>query len=293
MIKTILITGASTGFGRDTAEILGRAGHTVFASMRDPDVKNRTHAEALRDKNIEVVELDVTNAQSVDRAVAEVIAKAGHIDVLVNNAGVASAGVSEAFTPEQVSALFDVNVIGLHRVTRAVLPHFRHNHDGLVINIGSVLGRVTLPFFGVYGASKFAVEALTDTYRYEVSQLGIEVVLVQPSAYPTQMYASAAQPEDATRAAEYGDIGKIPGAMFETFNTMFSGPDAPVPNDIAEAVAKLIATPKGHRPARTVVGASFGADTVNDATEPVQAGTVEALGLGHLATLPGVLAKSA
>ena len=193
----------------------------------------------------------------------------------------------------QATALFDVNVIGLHRVTRAVLPHLRRHNDGLILNIGSIVGRVTFPFFGLYGASKFAVEALTDSYRYEVSQLGIDVALVQPSAYPTQMYASAAQPADTGRAAEYGDAGKIPGAMFEQFNTLFSGPDASDPHDIAEAVAKLIATPKGDRPARTVVGASYGADTVNDATEPVQASTVEALGLGHLATVPSVLLKSA
>ena len=246
--------------------------------MRDPEAKNRAHAEALRGQNIEVVELDVTDSQSVDRAVAAVIAKAGRIDVLINNAGVAAAGVSEAFTPEQATALFDVNVIGLHRVTRAVLPDLR---------------RVTFPFFGLYGASKFAVEALTDSLRYEVSQLGIDVVLVQPSAYPTQMYASAAQPADTGRAAEYGAVGEIPGAMFQQFTTMLSGPDAPDPHDIAEAVAKLIAIPKGDRPARTVVGAGYGADTLNDATAPVQAGVVEALGLGHLATVPSMLAESA
>ncbi len=165
MSKTVLITGASTGFGRDTAETLARAGHTVFASMRDPDAKNREHAEALRVQNIEVVELDVTDSQSIDRAVAAVIAKAGRIDVLINNAGVAAAGVSEAFTPDQATALFDVNVIGLLRVTRAVLPHFRRHNDGLIINISTVLGRVTFPFFGHYGASKFAVEALTDSFR--------------------------------------------------------------------------------------------------------------------------------
>ena len=293
MTKTILITGASTGFGRDTAETLARAGHQVFASMRDPGAKNRAHADALRSQDIEVVELDVTDTQSVDRAVAEVIAKAGRIDVLMNNAGVAAAGVSEAFTPEQATALFDVNVIGLHRVTRAVLPHLRHHNDGLIINISSVLGRITFPFFGLYGASKFAVEALTDSYRYEVSQLGIDVVLVQPSAYPTQMYASATQPADTGRAAEYGTVGEIPGAMFQHFTTMLSGSDAPDAHDIAEAVAKLIATPKGARPARTVVGASYGADTVNGATEPVQASTVEAIGLTHLATIPSGLAKSA
>ena len=285
MSKTILITGASTGFGRDTAETLARAGHNVFASMRDPKVKNRAHADALRGRGIEVVELDVTNTRSVDQAVAAVVAKAGRIDVLINNAGVASAGVSEAFTDEQVTALFDVNVIGLHRVTRAVLPTLRRQKDGLIINIGTILGRVTFPFFGIYGASKFAVEALTDSLRYEVSQLGVDVALVQPSAYPTQMYGSAAQPADTARVVEYGEVGEIPGAMFQHFMTMFESSDAPNPHDIAETISALIDTPKGTRPARTVVGTSFGADTLNAATTPVQAGAVKALGLGHLASV--------
>ena len=292
MTETILITGASTGFGRDTAETLARAGHEVFASMRDPERKNRAHADALRGQNIEVVELDVTDSESVDRAVATVIAKAGRIDVLVNNAGVAAAGVSEAFTPEQANALFDVNVIGLHRVTRAVLPELRRHNDGLIINIGSIVGRVTFPFFALYGASKFAVEALTDSLRYEVSQLGIDVALVQPSAYPTQMYASATMPADAGRVEEYGAVGEIPGAMFQQFTTMFSAHDAPDPHDVAEAIAKLIVTPKGERPARTVVGTSYGADTLNDATAPVQAGVVEGLGLRHLATAPSMVLEN-
>ncbi len=293
MTKTILITGASTGFGRDTAETLSRAGHKVFASMRDPEGKNRAHANALRGPNIKVVELDVTDSESVDRAVAAVIAKAGRIDVLINNAGVLAAGVSEAITPEQVTALFDVNVVGLHRVTRAVLPDLRRHNDGLIINISSVLGRVTFPFFGIYGASKFAVEALTDSLRYEVSQLGIDVVLVQPSAYPTQLYDSATQPADTGRVAEYGAVGEIPAAMFQNFTTMLSGADAPDAHDIAEAVARLVVIPKGDRPARTVVGASYGADTLNDATAPVQASVLEALGLDHLATVTGALKKSA
>lgn len=285
MSKTILITGASTGFGRLTAETLATAGHTVFASMRDPEGKNRDHAEALRAKGVEVTALDVTDTGSVDQAVAAVVAKAGRIDVLVNNAGIASAGVSEAFSAEQAAALFDVNVIGLHRVTRAVLPTLRHQGDGLIVNVGSILGRVTFPFFGIYGASKFAVEALTDSYRHELGQLGIDVVLVQPSAYPTQMYASATQPTDADRVAEYGAIGEIPSAMFQHFMTLLSGPDAPNPQDTASAIADLIVTAKGHRAPRTVVGASYGADTLNDAAAPVQAGVVEALGLGHLATV--------
>ena len=283
MSKTILITGASTGFGRDTAETLARAGHTVFASMRDPQGKNREHAQALSKQGIQVGELDVSNDTSVDQAVKEVLARARRIDVLVNNAGVASAGVTEAFTPDQAKVVFNTNVVGLLRTIRSVLPAMRSQRDGLIINIGSILGRVTFPFFGIYGASKFAVEALTDSLRYEVSQLGIDVTLVQPSAYPTPMYAKVQQPEDIGRAAAYGAVGEIPGAMFKHFTTVFQAPDAPNPHDVAEAIAKLVAQPKGSRPARTVVGSAFGSDAVNEQTAPVQAHVVEALGLGHLA----------
>src|SRR5215467_15222548 len=141
MTKIILITGASTGLGRDTAEALARAGYHVFAAMRDIAGRNRGHADALRSQKIGVVELDVTDDASVDRAIASILAEAGKIDVLVNNAGIASAGVSEAFTADQARAIFDTNVIGLLRVTRAVLPSMRRERDGLIINMGSVLGR--------------------------------------------------------------------------------------------------------------------------------------------------------
>ena len=125
MTKIILITGASTGFGRDTAEALARAGYHVFAAMRDIAGHNRSHADALRIKKIGVVELDVTDDASVDRAIASTLAEAGRIDVLVNNAGIASAGVSEAFTPDQAKVLFNTNVVGVLRTTRAVLPAMR------------------------------------------------------------------------------------------------------------------------------------------------------------------------
>jgi NAD(P)-dependent dehydrogenase (short-subunit alcohol dehydrogenase family) len=283
--KTILITGASTGFGRDTAETLARAGHIVFASMRDPQGKNREHAAALRKQGIAVVALDISDDDSVSKAVDEVLVRAKRIDVLINNAGIASAGVTEAFTPDQAKIVFNTNVIGLLRATRAVLPAMRAAGDGLIVNIGSVLGRVTFPFFGIYGASKFAVEALTDSFRYELSQLGVDVVLVQPSAHPTNMYASIQHPADAARVAAYGATGEIPGKMFATFTEMFSAPGAPNPHDVAEAIAKLVAQPKGLRPARTVVGQPFGSEAVNTATAPLQQRTIGALGLGYLATV--------
>jgi NADP-dependent 3-hydroxy acid dehydrogenase YdfG len=277
MSKTILITGTSSGFGRDTAETLFRTGHTVYASMRDAQGKNREVAEALRTLGIKTVELDVSDDASVEAGVKEVLAEAGTIDVLVNNAGIGSAGVTEALTAEQAKVVFETNVIGLLRVTRAVLPSMRQKRNGLIINIGSILGRVTFPFLGIYGASKFAVEALTDSLRYELSQLGVEVVEVQPSAYPTNFFPGIQTPADSEVTKSYGEVGHIPDAMFKSFTSRFEGKDAPNPHDVAEAIATLVGQSKGSRAARTVVGAAFGADKANEDVAPVQAQTVEAL----------------
>ena len=285
MSKTILITGASSGFGRDTAQTLFRAGHTVYASMRDIQGKNREAAAALRKLGVQTVELDVRDDASVAAGVKQVLAKAGKIDVLVNNAGIGSAGVTEAFTTEQAQAVFDTNVIGLLRVTRAVLPSMRRNRDGLIINISSILGRVTFPFLGIYGASKFAVEALTDSLRREVSQLGVEVVEVQPSGYPTNFFTGIQTPADTAVTESYGEVGQIPAALFKAFTSRFEGADAPDPHDVAEAIAHLASQPKGSRAARTVVGDPFGSDQANKDLEPVQAKVLEALGLSHLETI--------
>ena len=282
MTKVVLITGTSTGFGRDTANTLAKEGFAVFAAMRDITGKNKQHADSLRNSGIQVVELDVTNVNSVNRAVDEVLRQAGRIDILINNAGVAYAGVSEAFTDEQVQQLFDVNVIGVHRVSRAVLPIMRVRGTGLIINIGSILGRVTFPFFGLYGATKFALEAITDSLRYELSPLGIDVALVQPSAYPTQMYASVSQPNDSARANDYGQVGEIPSSMFASFMAMFASDNAPDPHDVAESILQLVQTPHGQRPDRTVVGEGFGASQVNDAVSSIQSATIKALGLQQL-----------
>jgi NAD(P)-dependent dehydrogenase (short-subunit alcohol dehydrogenase family) len=282
MSKTVLITGTSSGFGRDTAETLHRAGHTVYASMRGVEGKNREAAEALRKLGIKTIELDVCDDASVEAGVKTVLAEAGKIDVLVNNAGIASAGVTEAFTTEQAKAIFDTNVIGLLRVTRAVLPSMRKRGDGLIINVGSILGRVTFPFVGIYGASKFAVEALTDSLRYEVSQLGVEVVVVQPSGYPTNFFSNIQTPAGIEVTESYGEIGHIPDAMVTSLTASFESEDAPDPHDVAEAIVKLVGQAKGSRRVRTVVGAPFGSDKANEDVEPVQALVVEALGLSHL-----------
>jgi NAD(P)-dependent dehydrogenase (short-subunit alcohol dehydrogenase family) len=265
------------------AETLAADAHKVFGGVRDLAGRNSAAAEALRGKGVEVLALDVTSDAEVEDGIRSLLARSGgKLDVVINNAGVFSAGVSESFTTGQLRDLFEVNVIGVQRLMRATLPTLRAQRDGLVINFSSILGRVTLPFMGLYGASKYAVEALTDSYRYELSQLGIDVVLVQPSAYPTNLFAAGQKPDDAQTGTAYGEIGTIPGKMMETFMGIFAAPNAPNPHDIAEAVAKLVATPKGQRPDRVIVGQAFGADAVNAAVAPIQRQVVEGFGLGAL-----------
>jgi len=282
MSKVILITGTSTGFGRDAAETLAQAGNYVFASMRDIAGRNKEHADALRAKNIEVVELDVTDDASVTEAVAYVLKHAGRIDVLINNAGMGGAGISETYTTEQVRTLFEVNVFSIQRTLRAVLPILRKQGHGLIINLGSVLGRTTLPFLGVYGATKFALDAISQSYRYELSPFGIKVTLVQPSAYPTNIYAAALVPADAERTDTYGDVKIALGDMLKGFGQMLSGPNAPDPHEVVEAIANLIAEPLESAPARLVVGAPFGADAINATAASAQTRALAALGLSGL-----------
>src|SRR5260221_2545662 len=286
MAKTILVTGGSSGLRRLPAETLSKSGHKVFAGFRSVEGARKQIAYELKAKNIEVLKVDVTDQAGVDKAIVQLLEKSGNkLDVVVNNAGMASAGLSEAFTAEQARDLFEVNVFGVQRVMRATLPVLRAKRAGLVINVGSILGRVTLPFLGLYGASKYAVEALTASYRYELSQLGVDVVLVQPSAYPTNMYASAQQPDDNARSEAYGEIGAIPGKMFGTFQEIFQSKNAPNPHDVPEAIAKLVGQTKGTRPARVVVGEPYGSDVVNLSVEPVQARVIDGLGLGQLAKI--------
>src|ERR1700722_10163701 len=286
MTKTILITGASSGFGRLTAESLSASGHKIFAGFRSVDGAKKQVADELRAKNIQILKLDVTNQSSVDSAVALLLEKSkNELDVVVNNAGMASAGISESFTPEQVRDLFDVNVFGVHRVLRATLPVLRAQRSGLVLNVGSILGRVTIPLFGLYGASKYAVEAMSESYRYELSQLGVDVVLVQPSAYPTNMYAAAQRPVNEGLAKMYGEVADVPGKILKTFVALFQGENAPNPQDVATAIDKLVSMPAGSRPDRVVVGLPFGSDAVNSAVAPIQRHLIDNLGLGGLTKL--------
>src|SRR5262249_45354860 len=211
MTSTILITGASTGFGRDAAERLARRGHRVYATMRDVGNRNAAHRAALakiardEDLDLQVLGLDVTSEDSVDRAVDAALRDGGHIDVVINNAGIAGIGVSEAYTADQFRQMFDVNVFGVVRVNRAVLPSMRERRSGLLIHLSSGSGRVTVPAMASYCASKFALEATVDALRFELLPFGVDAILVEPGIYRTPIFDRIVEPADQERVASYGD----------------------------------------------------------------------------------------
>ena len=259
-MASVVITGSNSGFGRLTAETLVKAGHTVFATMRDSGSKNAKAAAELRafgaanGGRVHVVELDVTAEASVQQGIDSIAQQSGGvIDVVFNNAGRFSAGVQEAYTLEEVKDLFETNVFGPLRVNRAALPHMRKRRSGLIINTSSIVGRFTLPCVGVYAASKHALEALAEAQRDELKPLGIDVVLIEPGAFPTAVGDKGLYPADRARASEYGDVAAIPQKMGEGLGQLFASPSAPKPQDVADAVRKLIDTPAGQRPARVVV----------------------------------------
>ena len=182
MKKTVLITGASSGFGRVAAKLFHTNNWNVIATMRSPE--KETELSAL--SNVFVSKLDVTDKLSIQNTVAAGIEKFGKIDVLVNNAGYGAMGALEAATEEQVRQQFEVNFFGLIDVTKAVLPGMRQNKSGVIINVSSVGGRVTFPFCSLYHASKFAVEGLTESLQYELNPLGIRLKIVEPGGYKTE-----------------------------------------------------------------------------------------------------------
>lgn len=289
---TVLITGTSSGLGRKFAEALARKGHTVFASMRNINGKNAAAANQLKDwakseqLALEPVELDVANEASVEAGVKTVIDTTGRIDVVINNAGVFTTGLLEGFTTEQYQDLFNVNFFGAVRVNRAVLPFMRRQRSGLLLHISSQLGRVPMPFVAVYSSSKFALEAMAEAYRYELSSLGVDVAILEAGAYPTGMETRGMAPADEKIAAEYGSVAELPGKLAASFGVIMSAADAPNPQEVVDAVVALVETPAGQRPLRTVVDRyGEGVETINKTALEVQTKTMEMMGFQDLMKL--------
>jgi NAD(P)-dependent dehydrogenase (short-subunit alcohol dehydrogenase family) len=275
-------------------EPLARAGHTVYASLRDASARNIDAQRELVSLSgvgglpVRVVEIDLTSTAQVRSAVAAIEKEAGRIDVVVNNAGIFPYGITEAFTVEQLQRTLDINVTGVFRMNQAVLPLMRRRRSGLLVHISSINGRLAAPFFGLYGASKFAMEALAETFRYELSGFGVDSVIVEPGPFRTGIQSRSEEPQDTLRVGEYGQVAAVASQVLGGLQQMVADPNIPTdPQLVVDAVLNLIATPLGQRPLRTVVGVDFAAGSLNETTSNVTRQALAALGLSHMEHVTG------
>lgn len=283
--KRVLITGASQGFGHGAAKALAERGHTVFATMRGTEGKNAEAAKELTKwasdggHALHVLELDVTSDDSVAKAVGAAADEAGGLDVVINNAGVGTFGVQEAYSPDQIAGLFNVNVVGPLRVNRAALPHMRKAGSGHVVFVSSGLGRVTMPFLGPYGASKFAVEALADAAAMELEPLGIRTTVVQPGAYGTGFGQNSIPPADAELIESYGPVKQMFEGFQAYFQQMFESGSIGDPKEVVDTFVQVVESVEG--PSRVPIGKDMEASVtaVNDVSAQIQKGVRDNLGI--------------
>lgn len=216
MSKTILITGASSGIGKITAKYFQEKGWNVVATMRAPEKEEELTAL----DNILITRLDVQDPASIRNAVAAGIEKFGKIDVLLNNAGYGAYGPLEATPMEKIRRQFDVNVIGLMETTKAVLPHFRANKDGIIINVSSIGGKMTFPLGTLYHGSKFAVEGLSEALSFEMEAIGVKVKIIEPGMINTDFGGRSFDFNNDESMAEYQEtINKLFAAFGPSFET--------------------------------------------------------------------------
>ena len=279
--QVVVITGTSSGFGRLIAETLAHKRFHVFATMRNTKTRNAGAARELEQLaereslNLHVLELDVTQDASVEEAVGEVTAKSGRIDAVVNNAGYGIMDLSETVTTAQAQRQLDVNFFGVLRMDRAVLPVMKRQGSGLLLHVSSGGGRLAIPGMGLYCASKFAMEALAETYRYELASQGIDSVILEPGPYATPIADKLETGEDESRKAGYGEMAQVPWKILEGIRSSRGNPQ-----EIADKVMEIIETPAGQRQLRyRVGGGGRGVERINALTDEIQAQLLEAFGI--------------
>lgn len=295
-MSVVLVTGTSSGFGRMTAQTLARRGHRVYAGMREIGGRNASAAAELtalageEGIALHVVQRDASDATSLDTAVTAVVEAAGRLDVLVNNVGIGSWGMAEAYDMDQVQQIVESNFLTSVRTNRAVLPQMRSQGSGLLVQVSSGVGRFVMPYMTLYSAAKHAVDALAEGYRYELAALGIDSVIVEPGSFPTVgSLTKLLTPSDRDRVAGYGDIDERGQAMYSHNDRLNRGPEAPDPQLVADAIADLVDTPAGSRPLRTTVGPPPApqAAQINETAARVQEETLGYMGLADMISVKG------
>lgn len=281
-MKKILITGCSSGFGYNSAKYLAEKGHHVFASMRNTAHKNKKAASELRDfatskdLKIEVLDMDVIS----DDSVAKAVSKVPRVDVLINNAGRGFGGPLEAFSSQECMAQLDLNILGPFRVAKAVLPKMRAQKSGLIIQVSSIAGRCAVPGFGIYHASKWGLEGLSESLRYELAPLGIDVVVVEPGPFATNFFPALVPAENIAIALAYKHVSEFSDNFGSQTRAAFEDENAPTdPMVVVKIFEKLIDTPMGNRPLRTLAGMDFGIQDLNNAVEPIRKRILESFDL--------------
>lgn len=280
----VLVTGTSSGFGRLIAETLARNHFQVFATMRNVKGRNATAAREIAEVakgeslSLQTLELDVTDDVSVESAVSKIVLQCGRVDVLVNNAGFGIVDLAETVTMAQAQRQFDTNFFGVLRMNRAVLPVMKRQGSGLLLHVSSGAGRLAIPGMGLYCASKFALEALAETYRYELASRGIDSVVIEPGAYATPIMEKLERGEDPSRKSGYGEMGEIPEKIQARIASSRANPQ-----EIADSVLQIIETPAGQRQLRYRVGPGGpGVQKINALTDEVQVQLLEAFGVTEL-----------
>jgi NAD(P)-dependent dehydrogenase (short-subunit alcohol dehydrogenase family) len=287
----VLVTGAGTGIGHLSVKALALAGHTVYASMRDIGGRNAAKVRELRDwafangADVRAVELDVLSQASADAAVETIVAERGRLDVVVHNAGHLVIGPTEAFTPEEISKVFDTNFLGAQRVNKAVLPVLRRQQQGLVLWVSSTTTRGGFPpFLGPYAAAKAAMDSMAVTMAYELARFNIETAIVVPGAFTagTDHFANAGHPADAATSAAYD--ARYEGLMDQVGArlTALMPPEAD-PAAVAADIAYIVSLPHGTRPFRSITDfVDDGATAVTEVAERVRAEFAERIGIADL-----------
>lgn len=294
-MSTVLITGAATGIGNLTARALAGAGHRVYATMRAPEGRNAQRAQELRDfatetgVDIRVAELDVASQESADEAVRAVVADSGELDVVIHNAGHLLVGYVEAFTAEEIAHLIDVNTLGVQRLNRAALPHLRGRGRGTLLYVGSTTSITTPPFLGPYVVSKAAMDSLALVTSYEVSQFGIETVIVMPGAFTegTDHFPKAGRATATGAVAEaYKALDPLVARNEEATAGLFTPGTQADPVVVADEITRILALPYGRRPFRSVVDLTNSTvEQANEAVTEARTDFVRRMGFGEVLEL--------
>ena len=259
----------------------------VIASMRNIKGKNKNVAIKLHNSrdNIAVEELDVSSCTSVKNSIDRILEKFGRIDVIVNNAGIMNVGLTEGFTINQLEKQMDVNYIGVARIFKHSLPHMKKRKDGLFITISSIAGRIVFPHLSTYNPSKFAVEALAEIYRYELSPFNIDSVIIEPGPFATDLIKNSPKPQDKMVLTSYGKFAEEAELTMTRFKEFMKDNPECAPELVSRSVLNLINTDYGKRPLRTTCGIDYGVRKINAEIEKYQHKLLKQMGMDDF--IPG------